>query len=513
MNTQVMTRSAIPPASQSAVEVCLIWGAAVLVALLGSWTCFAAVAGINWALWTAAAAAAFFVIRRRTHATNVCTGSALILACALAASAVVTASAHADALIFLGTAALCGYALLATLASPDSLGPAALVLAPLTLVRRVFSEAAARITQVFCLVRLPEAVPLVRGGAMAALIGAILFLLLSAADPTFANWREAAWAFVASWTFVARDVFFILLAIVLVGTYGLIARAEDSGELPGAHARLDDPDRARISDFERLLVLGAALALYLLFFAVELLNLHGVAIVPRAPGETYAEATHRGFGEMIAAAALCALAILLLDRHALRGRREPRVRGLAWAVIGASLIVVASAYERVRFYEGAYGYTEQRLYVQFVCGAVACGLLLLALELRSRIDLPRWVRRSACVAIGGVALFSYWNPSGWIVQANVDRFAQTGKLDVVYLGRLARLSPDAIPAVVRSLPRLAPADARYMRGILARSSVTRSNLARGGGPRELSWYEWSVRRAAAASALRTAGLLPAQTGE
>lgn len=428
-----------------------------------------------------------------------------------------TASSHAEALIFLGAAALCGYAVLAITASPRSLGPARLVLAPLTLARIVFAESASRVAETLALMRMPDAVPVVRGGGMAALTGFILFLLLSAADPTLANWRETAWATVASWTFIARDVFFILLAIVLLGTYGLAARAraDDVGARllqPDASDRRSVPDRARLSDSERLLVLAVALGLYLLFFGLELTHLPGTGTVRLAPGETYAQAAHRGFGEMIAAAAVSALAILLLARRALPGRREPLVRVLAWAVIAASLIVVASAYGRVRFYEAAYGYTEQRLYVQFVCGAVACGLLLLAIELRSSIDVPRLIRRSGLVAIGCVAIFSYWNSSGWIVMSNVDRFAHTGNVDVVYLGRLARVSPDAIPALIRSLSRLPPADAEYLRGILARASPARARRSPG-GPRELAWYEWSLRRAAASAALRSAGLRPAQARE
>ena len=42
----------------------------------------------------------------------------------------------------------------------------------------------------------------------------------------------------------------------------------------------------------------------------------------------------------------------------------------------ASLVVVAWAYLRVRYYEAAYGYTEQRLYVQVACGVLSIALLV-----------------------------------------------------------------------------------------------------------------------------------------
>lgn len=202
---------------------------------------------------------------------------------------------------------------------------------------------------------------------------------------------------------------------------------------------------------------------------------------------------------MIVAAGLCAVVIITFDLRAQRGARERLVRYLAWAVIAGSLLVVVSAYERVRFYEAAYGYTEERLYVQACCGAVAMALVLLAWELRSSIELPRLTRHVARMAVLCVCALAYWNHVAWIVQANLERYERTGKLDVGYLQALAQQSPDAVPTLVLSLPTLRPEAAQAVRSALRRASA--------GYPGELSWYEWSLSRAAARSALRAAHLL------
>lgn len=173
----------------------------------------------------------------------------------------------------------------------------------------------------------------------------------------------------------------------------------------------------------------------------------------------------------------------------------------------ASLIVVASAYLRVRYYEAAYGYTEQRLYVQVCCGMVLMSLLGLAWELRAAIHIPRLIRHVALTGIACVAGLSYWNHSAWIVNANVERYASTGKLDVDYLERLGRISPGAIPALIETLPHLTPGDAQRVRESLRRTSPDQSILQPQPGTGELSWCEWSLRRVAARSALRAAGLL------
>src|SRR5581483_6041131 len=124
--------------------------------------------------------------------------------------------------------------------------------------------------------------------------------------------------------------------------------------------------------------------------------------------------------------------IITLDRRALRNEGERNVRLLSWGVIVASLVVVASAYLRVRYYEAAYGYTEQRLYVQVTCALVALTLLSLAWELRSAINVPRLIRHVALIAIACVGGLSYWNSAAWIVGANLVRYESTGKLDVSY---------------------------------------------------------------------------------
>jgi len=499
----------LPPVGVAA-EITALWAWALPLALLGTWTCFQAIPGVNWSLWTVTSATGFLVVSRRTdpsHALSYARAS-LGLAALLSIAAAVTTNPVADGLIFLSVAGLFAFSLLVTATRSADIGLSALVRAPLDVCRLLFSEAAARVAETFAIVRMRDAVPIVRGATMALAFAATLFLLLSAADPTLADWRQIAWETVLSRMFLARDVFFIVLTLVLLGGYGLAARKPRpiiGTPAPSVHS--PSTSAARFSDIERLMVLGAALALFTVFFAAELSHQLTSSAVHLAPGETFAEATHRGFGEMIVAAVLCAIVIIALDRHALRSKRELSVRLLSLGVVLASLIVVASAYLRVRYYEAAYGYTEQRLYVQVCCAMVLMTLLFLAWELRSAITIARLMRHVALAALACVAGLSYWNHSAWIVNANVGRYASTGKLDVDYLERLARTSPDAIPALIAALPHLTSADAQRVRESLRGVSPDRSILKPLPGTAELSWYEWSLRRVAARAALRAAGLL------
>lgn len=510
MSASHVSRSADLPPVGEVTEIAELWAWTLPIALLGSWTCFGEVPGVNWPLWTAASAAGFLVIGRRSDRSpaDPYPRAALGLACLLSLAAAVTANPLADVLIFLAVAGLCAFSVLSAATGSGDVGPSALLRAPLDICRLLFAEAAVRMTETFAVIRMRHALPVVRGSAMAIALAATLFLLLSAADPTLADWRQVAWATVLSRMFIARDVFFIVLSVLLLGAYGLEARRSKplaatrgtAGTIPSGPAPL-------FSDIERLLVLGAAMGLFIVFFVAELSNQLASSGAHLTAGETFAEATHCGFGEMIVAAALCALVIITLDQRALRSGRERSMRLLSWGVIVASLVVVASAYQRVRYYEAAYGYTEQRLYVQVICGLVSLALLSLAWELRSRINVPRLIRHVSLIAIACVAGLSYWNSAAWIVGANVGRYERTGKLDVNDLERLGRSSPDAIPALIAALPSVAPADASRLREALQHAVIDRSILLPPPDTGELSWYELSLRRAEARAALRSAGLL------
>lgn len=510
MSASHVSQSADLPPVGAATEVAELWAWALPIALLGSWACFGEVPGVNWPLWTTASAAGFLVIGRRSEPSPAdrYPRAALVLACLLSLAAAVTANPRADALTFLAVAGLFAFAVLAAATGSGDFRPSALLRAPLDLCRLLFAEAAARMTETFTVIRMRHALPVVRGSTMAIALAAILFLLLSAADPTLADWRQVAWETVLSRMSMARDVFFVVLSVLLLGAYGLAARrAKPLAAIRGAAGTFPSSPTPLFSDIERLLVLGAAMGLFVVFFAAELSHQFGSSGAHLTAGETFAEATHRGFGEMIVAATLCALVIIALDQRALRSGRERGVSLLSWGVIAGSLIVVVSAYQRVRYYEAAYGYTEQRVYVQMICGVVSLALLSLAWELRSAINLPRLIRHVAIIAIACVGGLSYSNSSAWIVDANVGRYESTGKLDVSYLERLGRSSPDAIPALIAALPSIAPADAARLRKSLQHAAIDRSILLPPPDTGGLSWYEFSLRRADAHAALRSAGLL------
>lgn len=451
-----------------------LWVWTLIASYLGAWLCFLHGPGLNWLLFTLTACVGFMMAARqsdlRLPGRQVTT--ALILAIAVSGAAAVTRDPVAVVLVFLSVTALCLYALLASVKKPDELEMRLLLLAWPWLASRVLFSTRDRSIEMTSVLRTPASVPIMRGTLMAVGLTVPLFLLLSTANPALGEWRDALADSLYTGEWPARAVAMFMLGFVLLGAYGLVARrtqeedpAEAAAGVPPVQA--GPPSPWHVSAVERMMVLGGATLVFIVFFAAEFSNRYGLLVPHLEKGVTLADATHRGFGQMILAAGLCAAVLITLEKHALRGEGEGRVRLLAWAMILGSILTVASAAERVFYYEDAYGFTRLRLYVQVCCVAVALALLLLAWEVRAVIQPPRLIRRVAVTAIVCAAGLAYWNSTAWIIDTNVDRFTRSGQLDSMYLAELASGSPDGIPALIARMPQVPAAIAGQWRAALS----------------------------------------------
>jgi hypothetical protein len=111
-------------------------------------------------------------------------------------------------------------------------------------------------------------------------------------------------------------------------------------------------------------------------------------------------------------------------------------------------VVLVSALSRLRLYEEAFGLTRPRLLAEAV--AVWLGGLFALLLAAGLVGRLRRVLAPVAIAGTGLALlvFSLLDPDGLIAQRNVERWRDTGRID---LGYLRTLSADAVPELA-SLP-------------------------------------------------------------
>lgn len=208
---------------------------------------------------------------------------------------------------------------------------------------------------------------------------------------------------------------------------------------PPRFDRLAPSPRRTLRLWEWTVPLGAVVALFVVFVGFQVPTLFGgQGHVLTTEGLTNAEYARQGFWQLLAVTVLTLLVIATTVTKAERIARRDRIalRVLLGALCVLSMVIVASALHRMSLYEEQYGYTTSRLFVTSVewwLGSVF--VLLLAAGVRMS---GRWIPRAVGVgAVLTVIAVAALNPDAYIARHNVERFEQTGRIDVFYLGGLS----------------------------------------------------------------------------
>jgi hypothetical protein len=478
----------------------LVWTAALIVAALGAWIMFAAIPGLNWGIWTAAASIGLFVVARDRGTLD---GSLLLILAAavvLAAGTGITADPMMSGFICLGVMLFLSLAMLLAIAPDFRRITAPFVIAsPFVAAGNAAGESFRRLVGLSGKFRSARARAMVRGFAITIPIVLFFALLLASADPVFAIWRDQVDRIISTWSFIPRMIFFCGLLVIVLGAYSYAAR-EPAPKAFESSTVANDSNR-RLGATERLILVSSITALFWLFIAVQLSYLFGNT--PKVPGSTmsFAEYAQRGFGELTIVATLSVLLIVLTERYGQLNGHAKRLNVITLALLLSVAIMLASAFHRVQLYEAAYGYTVSRLYAQAYMLVLAAGLVALTIEVMATVDTGRLFRRSFAVAVAAFTVLVFWNHEAWIADENIDRSIATGKdLDVTYLA--TNLSPNAVPIEVARLATIPEP---------VRAALQQALVARYGTGHQLSddrWFEWNFRRQEARAALATIGIRP-----
>lgn len=275
-----------------------------------------------------------------------------------------------------------------------------------------------------------------------------------------------------------------LRAVVFTVFTGLALSAAFLGAAPPRWDVLSPRPARAVRAVEWIAPISVVVALFAVFVGVQVsVLLGGDDYVRRTAGLTYAEHARSGFGQLVVVTLLTLAVVAAAVRWAPRETTRQRqvLRLLLGTLCLLALAVVVFALHRLHLYEVAFGFTRLRLFMNVFEGWLG---LLLALVLLAGVRLraawlPGAVVATAAAALLGLAAI---NADGFVADRNVDRFAETGKIDVAYL---QVLSADAVPAIDR-LPE--PVRSCALSGV---------SVADGGGA------GWNVGRARAREILAT----------
>ena len=315
--------------------------------------------------------------------------------------------------------------------------------------RRPFAALAAALPSVGGRSRTSRAAPVLRGLLIAVPLVILFVALFSAADAVFAQITEDLFDWDLDLDSIpARLAVAAVAGWVAAGLLAFVARGEEG--VPGAASEGPKPRWPRLGSAEAVTVLVVLDLLFLGFVVLQATYLFGGRSTLEASGLTYAEYARRGFFELLAVAFLVGGLILAAERFV--RDRTPAYVTAAIGLVVLTIVVLASAFLRLRLYQDAYGWTELRFYVLAAIIWLALGAAMAVATLAT--DRSRWLLHGMVLLSFAFGLaFNLIGPVSLVTEQNIQRAlepelvpegGETG-LDIHYL---ASLGDDALPLLV-----------------------------------------------------------------
>lgn len=185
--------------------------------------------------------------------------------------------------------------------------------------------------------------------------------------------------------------------------------------------------------------------LYLIFTIIQFSYLYGGGNMTLPAGFTYAEYARRGFFELAAVTFINFVIVLFCIKYMKRENKKLiTVSNILFTIlILFTLNMLYSANFKLSLYESSYGYTYLRVFVHLFM------LLLFILCLIALIGI--WYRKVSivkCILVATVIMYTiinYINIDAFIAKKNIERYHDTGKIDISYL---TSLSYEAVPYLI-----------------------------------------------------------------
>ncbi|XEC92644.1 DUF4153 domain-containing protein [Paenibacillus tarimensis] len=278
----------------------------------------------------------------------------------------------------------------------------------------------------------------------------VVILLLASADMMFAEMLDGIPEYFLEWNVpdaAGRLFLFITVALYLF-CYGWGLAVSDDADKNGNIATESAKAVRRFDPVVTGTVLLMLNSVYVCFAAIQFSYFFSAGDGALPIGSSYAEYARRGFAELVMVTVINLSIVLIVLRHL---KREPGAGGghittrlLLTLIVGATGVMLVSAFLRLTLYEEAHGFTTTRILVHAFMIYLAILFLVAFVQVwRSQGSI---IRMYIILSIAAYVAVNYMNVDKMVAERNVARYEVSGKIDTYYL---YNLSYDAIPALMK----------------------------------------------------------------
>jgi hypothetical protein len=351
---------------------------------------------------------------------------------------------------------------------------------------------------------------ILRGLAITIPLLIIFGFLFATSDARF----EAAIKQILSWSMNWEIETGIRYGIVFIGGSWIAAVILRAGVLNqgfiSTSTEIIETPASKLATIEVFIILAALNLLFASFIAVQFTYFFGGdVLVQSIDGPTYATYARRGFFQLVMVAILV-MTLLLIIHWLYQPTRLKLIRFFQWLaiiIIFMTLIIEASAAHRMYLYMRVYGLTELRFYTSIFMGwlvILLIGFVFTVLR-QQRAQFTLVALFTGLMVIG---LLHVINPDAQIAQVNLAQLSPQSEqlqqskeqkkeqqFDAAYL---TSLSADAIPSLIKQLPKIPQQQRCHLHRLLTKHPVF---LDKTSDWRNWHWSHYQARQQWLASSL------------
>lgn len=280
----------------------------------------------------------------------------------------------------------------------------------------------------------------IRAILITILVVLIIVVLLSSADEIFGNIFAEMFKIILNniskiriSTAINRGILIIVTFIYMFCFFDYIKTRYEK------YTETEEKNQKRNDNFTIKMVLTALNIIYLVFCYIQIKSLF-----MRNVDIDYAHYARQGFFQLMIVSIINLVTILIAKRS---GNTNKYIRIMSLLMIVFTFIILISSAVRMYFYESAYGYTLLRLLVY--CALFTETILLIPTILYVIDKKIGLAKTYFTIIITVYVCMNFANFDNIIAKRNVDRYIETGKIDMYYLR--TETGTDAVKQIIRLL--------------------------------------------------------------